>query len=280
MIFDFHVHSTYSDGSSTLDEIFREAKAHNAAAIAITDHDTVLGLHEENALSIKYQIPFVSGVELTAVEGQTKFHVLAYNVDPDSIELKEYSHKLLDFLIEKSKKQIKILQSMGVSIEESEFFKESKGGPLYRAKLLSTLSRHGYFRSEDIMGQLQKYFGRGGLCYVEDEYKYPDFQSIYRLIKKNNGLIVLAHPAKIKGKNYKLYEELIHSSFLDGIELYHPSLNAEVEKELDDIIKEKGLIFTGGSDYHGIYNKLKTPLCGINLPDVVYTNLYPFLKKR
>jgi predicted metal-dependent phosphoesterase TrpH len=280
MNFDFHIHSTYSDGSSSLEEIFKTAKEKNVQAISITDHDTILGLSKVDELSKKFSIPFIPGVEFTAVEKGIKFHVLAYNIDAASLELINYSKELLNFLNSKSLKQIDILKKNGISIDAEEYFKQSKGGPLYRAKLLRTLSAKGYIREEKIMNMLGIFFSKNGICYIEEDYDYYDFESICKLIKRNDGLVVLAHPSKIKKKNEYLYKELINSELLDGIEVYHPSVNEEVKAELKNIIKRKDLLTTGGSDYHGIFNKKYTPICGMNIPQYVYDNLYYYLKNK
>lgn len=278
MLFDFHMHSTYSDGSSTMVEIFEKAKELGLKALAITDHDTTLGLDMEKKLSKEYSIPFISAVEFTAMEQGTKFHVLAYNVDAASQELKDYSVKLLEYLNKRSSLQIEMLQRQGIDIPKEEFFKESNGGPLYRAKLLRTLARYNYLDVGEIMTSLKKYFGEGGPCYLPEDYKYMDFESMAKMIKRNNGVVVLAHPTKIKKKNSRLYYELINSELLDGIEVYHPSIEAEVKNELEKIILNKNLLCTGGSDYHGLYNKRHTPLCGIEIPEKVYMDLLPFIQ--
>ncbi len=273
MNFDFHLHSTFSDGSTKMEDIFIKGKELDLKAISITDHDTTLGLNLEHELSKKYNIPYIPAVEFTAIEKGVKLHVLGYYIDKDSKELHDYSMKLLNYLNTKSMQQIKILQSNGIDIPESEYFKQSQGGPLYRAKLLRTLADFGYLEIKDIMVSLKKYFGPEGICHVPDDFKYNDFQSTIELIKRNNGMAVLAHPIKIKKKSEDLYYELINSNLLDGIEIYHPSVTPEVKKELEEVTKKKNLLITGGSDYHGLYNKLGTPLAGMDVPEFVYENL-------
>lgn len=280
MKFDFHIHSVFSDGSSKIEEIFKIAQKASLSALAITDHDTTLGLKDVDVCSKKYRIPFVPAVEFTAVESGIKFHILGYNIDFESHELKEYSQHLLEHLNSVSKEQIKILQANGIEIEEKEFFNESQGGPLYRAKLLKTLTNHGYLKEEEIMSSLKTFFGKGAPCYIEDSFKYYDFEQACKVIKRNGGLPVLAHPGKIKKKNESLYNSLINSNLLDGLEAYHPANDPEVQKQLMDIVNRKNIIFTGGSDYHGDYNKRKTPICGIWLPEEIYDNLQPFIRNN
>ena len=47
---DLHTHSTKSDGTLTPKELVRLAKELGLEAIALTDHDTVSGLEEAQAL--------------------------------------------------------------------------------------------------------------------------------------------------------------------------------------------------------------------------------------
>lgn len=281
MKFDFHMHSVFSDGSSTVEEIFDIAKKNAYSGIAITDHDTVLGLEKADELSKKYNIPFIPATEFTAYEHGMKFHVLGYGIDYKSEELIDYSTNMLNQLNDKSKKQIKLMHNNGIEIKEEEFLKEGQGGPLYRAKFLKVLSRHGYLKEEDIMNSLDKYFGKGSPYYVEDGFHFKSFKEVVDLIRRNNGKVVLAHPAEIKNRNEDLYWEILNSKgLLDGLEVYHISNDTGVRKELIDIAKREELIITGGSDYHGDYNKDKTPIGGIDLPMEVFNNLSPYLLQK
>lgn len=276
---DFHFHSVYSDGSSTLKEIFEYASKRSVGALALTDHDTVLGIPEEVELSKQYGIQIVPGIELTAKEEGLKFHVLGYGINHLSEELMSYSQKFLGYEWEKSLKQIKLMQKNGIEIGEDIFLKEAQGGPLYRGKFLGVLAKHGYLKQEEIMSLIPSYFGRDATYYVTDDYKYLSFEEAIRLIKRNGGHVVLAHPEKIKRKNEKLYKELIVQKALDGIELYHPANSLIVRQELLAICQQRGLLITGGSDYHGCYNKQSTLLFGEDLPSFIYEELKPFIYK-
>lgn len=280
MNFDFHMHSVYSDGSSTVEEIFKKANSIDLEAIAVTDHDTVLGIEEVDKFSRSYNIPFVPGIEFTAFEEGMKFHVLGYGIDFKSDELINYSLDILNKLNKKSKEQIDLMHRNGIDIPEEEFFAEGQGGPLYRAKLLKVLSRHGYLLEEDIMNSLGKFFGKDAPYYVEDGFKYNDFSQTVRLIKENGGIVVLAHPGKVKKKNEKLYYEVLNSGLLDGVEVYHISNNMDVREELTELANKKDIMITGGSDYHGDYNKHKTAIAGIDIPAEVYYNLEPYFKNK
>ncbi|MCI6276291.1 MAG: PHP domain-containing protein [Clostridium sp.] len=278
-MYDFHMHTTFSDGSKTPKEIFHMAKELGFKALSITDHDTVLGLREAHETSREFGIPYVPALELTVKESGIKLHVLAYGINRDSSVAVDYSLKLKKYMDEKSLGQIQVLRSKGLidGISDEEFFKEAKGGPLYRAKFLKTLSDKGYFKEEEIMKRLNEYFGKDGCCYIEDEFPYMNFKEGCKFIKEIGGKIVLAHPNKIKKKNENLYSELINSELLDGIEVYHPSITEDTEKELMEIIQRKGLLCTGGTDFHGIYMKNPRNIGTVNPPDIVIESLEKFM---
>lgn len=63
---------------------------------------------------------------------------------------------------------------------------------------------------------------------------------------------MLAHPGQMD--NFSAIEEMVKVG-LDGIEVYHPSHNKELEKESLSYAKKYNLVVTGGSDYHGFYSQ-------------------------
>ena len=278
MKFDFHFHSTFSDGSETVDHLFQFADQSGICAVSLTDHDTVLGIPAEREASRKYKIPFIPAVEFTAKKDGIRFHVLGFRIDDRSEELIQYSHELLDCMNGRSKRQIQMMQKNGISIPEEEFFQKAGGGPLYRAKLLKVLADHGYVNENRIMALLPSYFGENAPYYEEDRFHYRSFEKICSMIRRTGGIPVLAHPGKIKKKNEALYYSLISSPFLGGLEVYHPENSEEVRAELIAIAKNKGRLYTGGTDYHGLFMKKPIPLGSQEIPDSVYDTMKKYLE--
>lgn len=270
---DFHFHSEFSDGSESVDHIFELAAASGVRALALTDHDTVLGIPSEAEASAKYRIPFIPAAEFTAKEDGIKFHVLGFHLNYRSQELIRYSSKLLDYMNERSRRQIAKMQENGIDIPEEAFFRKAGGGPLYRAKLLRTLADAGYIKQEDVMSLLPSYFGKGAPYYEEDGFEYNSFQQTCDLIRRNGGIVVLAHPAKVLKKSEALYQRLIHSQLLDGLEIFHPSNTPEVRQELMEIVRQNHLIDTGGTDFHGLNMKHPIPIGSEAIPDEVSNTL-------
>jgi hypothetical protein len=84
---DLHIHTNFShDGESSLLEVIRRAEEVGLDAIAITDHDTVLGAR--HAMTIKTQVIIIPGIEVSTKQG----HLLVLGVTdpiPPGLEVAE-----------------------------------------------------------------------------------------------------------------------------------------------------------------------------------------------
>lgn len=250
---DFHMHSLFSDGSETIDRIFEIAEEQGLCALAVTDHESVLGIAQEDAASGRAHLPYVPGVEITALEDGVKFHVLGYGIDPANGALVSYSRDFLDTMNRRSLYQIHMLQQDGIDISEEEFLKKSGPGPLYRAKMLDVLADHDIVPPKKIMRKIGSFFGPGARYEAEDTFCYRDFASVSSMIRNAGGKVVLAHPGRIRRKSQELYERMIVDERLDGLEVYHYQNRPEVREQLLAIARDRGLMITGGTDYHGRY---------------------------
>lgn len=275
---DFHMHSLFSDGSETIDHIFDIAKEQGLSALAITDHESVLGIAEEDAASARLHIPYVPGVEITALEEGVKFHVLGYGIDPDNEELISYSRDFLDTMNRRSLYQIRMLRQDGIDIPEEEFLKKAGPGPLYRAKILDVLADHGIVPHKKIMRKIGNFFGPGARYEAEDTFCYRDFATVSSMIKNAGGKVILAHPGRIRRKSQELYDRLIVDERLDGLEVCHYQNRPEVREQLLAVAHSRGLMVTGGTDYHGRY-KMDPDLPGDEeLTEEVWRSMEPLMR--
>ena len=81
MFADLHLHSSFSDGTYSPEELAAQAARHGLAAIALTDHDTVEGCERAGRACTAVGVEFISGAELTAEQNGNEIHILAYFVD-------------------------------------------------------------------------------------------------------------------------------------------------------------------------------------------------------
>ncbi len=93
--FDIHIHSNYSDGSDSVEEIVKYSKKIGLDGIAITDHDEVEGsLRAMEFNSENFRV--IPGIEISSLDG----HILGLGVEEvidkglSAIETVERIHKL------------------------------------------------------------------------------------------------------------------------------------------------------------------------------------------
>ncbi len=93
---NFHMHSTYSDGSLTAKEIYNQAIELNIDHYAITDHHSVdayieLSKLEDDTLNYKLSFPKLwTGIEITCLLKGCLVHVLGLGFDHKSKYLSPY----------------------------------------------------------------------------------------------------------------------------------------------------------------------------------------------
>ena len=84
MFADLHLHTYFSDGTYTPEELAAHAKDKGLSAIALTDHDTVEGAERASAACEACGIEFITGTELTADQDNYELHILPCH-NPDGL---------------------------------------------------------------------------------------------------------------------------------------------------------------------------------------------------
>ena len=242
---NLHIHTTYSDGVETIDEIIEKAKIYNFDYIAITDHDTLENMDEIKTKNFN----IIQGIEMSAKYNNETIHILGYFKDKPSDEFRNY---LKNESIKREERAKKIIEGLKeyYNIEiDYEDVKNEADGIIARSHIAKVICRK-YGCTFDEAFDL--YIGDESKAYVP--YDVITLDNAIKMLKNNNALVVLAHPILIKKTNYK---DIIDK--FDGIEVYHPDHSENFKKELLNIVKERNLIITGGSDYHGniIENKFE-----------------------
>jgi phosphoribosyl 1,2-cyclic phosphate 1,2-diphosphodiesterase len=255
---DLHVHSKYSDGSSSVEDILIKSKLIGITHISFTDHDTTKGLDEAFRLSDDYDIEVIPGIELSCYDYKRKkrAHVLGYFIDYKNNVFDLFCHKLNMERNENSLKMIKIIQEAGYKITLNEVEEIAKGGTgIYKQHIMHALINKGY--ATEVISELhKKLFSRpgkdrpAGIAYMET--KYPDVIDGINAIIHSKGIPVLAHPA-LSGITDAIPEYA--EAGLQGVEVKHCKHNPEDEKIISKIADKFNLIKTGGSDFHGFYGE-------------------------
>ena len=84
---DLHLHTHFSDGTFSPEELTGHAQRLGIAALALTDHDSVEGCARMTAACHAAGIEFIPGTELTAEYNTTELHILGYFLDTQNQKL-------------------------------------------------------------------------------------------------------------------------------------------------------------------------------------------------
>jgi hypothetical protein len=87
MFADLHLHTSFSDGTYTPEELVAHAQRHGLKAVALTDHDTVEGCTRMALACDRAGLEFVPGMELTAELHGQELHLLSYFIDTQNPRL-------------------------------------------------------------------------------------------------------------------------------------------------------------------------------------------------
>ena len=246
MGFDMHVHTTASDGKSTPEEVIRLAIKSGLDGLAITDHDTVDGI----APALQYisqaglEFELIPGIEFNTEAGSTDVHILGYYLDYTNTSLLLRLQELKQSRDGRALKIVAKLKSLGLPIEYERVKMLARGNVLGRPHIADAMIEKGYVRTRD--EAFDKYLDNDRPAYIP-RYKFMPDEAI-ELVHECGGLSVLAHPGLIGDPD--LVNKIIAMG-IDGLEVYYPQHSEQQTSYYQALAKEKGLLVTGGSDFHG-----------------------------
>ena len=240
---DLHLHTYYSDGTSSPGQVMVDTAMLGMNLVAITDHDTTEGFVKAKQVADEWGLELMTGVEIST----PKYHILGYNFDIENKPLQDllaYSRNCQEAIV---RQKIDGLKKMGVPIT-------------YEKVMLVTKSRIGTINMLAAMvrdPECRRYIGsrsaeeinRDYLKKVVPEYICPEVTpaDAINAIHAAGGFAILAHPPKDVDEMSEL-EDLVRLG-IDGLELA-PRFG-ERNAPFKEFAQTHGLKVTYGSDYHG-----------------------------
>lgn len=259
---DLHMHTIYSDGTDSIEELLEKAQNAKLNYISITDHNTCAAFNRIKEINIK---DFYSGKIITGVELNTKvlgipIEILGYNFNPtiaqDLINQKYISNKERSF-IEVQRLYNKCL-SEGINLPKS--FLSDFDGSIYASKYLHLYlikdEKNKSIIDEDAWNNsnifYRKYMSNPDtIFYINMDDKLPDFEEACEIIRKSGGLVFIPHIYEYRENSEKILEYIMNNYKIDGFECYYTTFSIDQTNHLLTLCKENNLFISGGSDYHG-----------------------------
>ena len=244
------MHSYESDGTLSPTQVVQKAAEAGLYAIALTDHDTVSGIAEALEAGRQYGVRVIPGIEISAARNGGDVHILGYGVDWHATEFLKELDKIRLIRLERNVKMAKLLEDHGFSITYEDLIEKfGDRSTITRAHF----ARYLYDTKQigSIAEAFDKYIGQGCPCYLpKEEITIDRAMAILRMAGAHS---VLAHPMLYELGNEGL-EELVDRLVelgLYGIEAVYTTYSQDEENYVKKLAKRKGLVLTGGSDFHG-----------------------------
>lgn len=255
---DLHLHTSFSDGTYSPEELAMHARQHSLATVALTDHDTVDGCARMKAACEGLGVGFISGCELTAELNGDELHLIGYFIDLENAGLLEQMARFQKVRQERILEMVEKINKLKVPLKAEAVFAiancHSPGRPhvgraLVEAGLCATMDE-----------AFERFLKKNRPAWVP-KFKISAADAI-SLVHSAGGLAVLAHPGLNRSDSVI---PLLVEMGLDGLECYHTKHPRSYVEHYLGMARNHHLLVTGGSDCHGM-NRGKPLIGSVKLP--------------
>lgn len=272
MYADLHLHTNFSDGTYTPEELAGHLARCGFKAAALTDHDTMEGCERMAVACQNRGVEFVPGTELTAEHDGCELHVLGYFLDAQNPRLQVQLARFQEVRQRRIHEMAARINSAGVPLRAEAVFTLASCRAPGRPHVARALVQGGWCSSLD--EAFERFLKRGRPAWVP-KFKISALEAI-KLVHQAGGLAVMAHP----GLNHSddIIPGLVEAG-LDGIECFHTKHSTSTTQRYLEIADRCHLLVTGGSDCHGL-SKGKPLVGSIKVPYEVVVRMREAVAKR
>lgn len=248
MTCDLHVHSMFSDGTFTPEELICHAEKLNISAIALCDHNTTDGLERFIKAGEKSPVKAIPGIEISTEYNDTELHILALDIPKDNIPL--FSELMADTRKKKEANNLELVEKLradGFNISYDKIKEENKSSYINRLHIAYALIDAGYMPTvAEAYDTLLKPYGK----YYTPPKRLDSLDTI-EFIAKSGAIPVWAHPfLNMSYEETDAFLPLAKARGLVGMEAIYSTYSPEEEKLAFDICKKHDILPSGGSDFH------------------------------
>jgi predicted metal-dependent phosphoesterase TrpH len=259
MAIDLHIHTAASsDGEFSPQEIVELAKAKQLQAIAITDHDTVNGLEEGLYWGEKNDLEIIPGCEISSIYKGKWLHILGYFIDYHHSEIMSLSNKVAQEWLNNIDAQIAKLRESGFYLEKEQVLEDSPR-PMFNS-YGTTIFADPRNNNNQLLNEYrskQNHVVRFCMDWIIPGKPYnspqwtPNAEEVINVIKNIGGIPILAHPAAtLSFEDDNLIDDLLEFG-IAGLEVFSSYHREEQEEHYFRYCREKEILYTCGSDFHG-----------------------------
>jgi 3',5'-nucleoside bisphosphate phosphatase len=287
---DLHSHTTRSDGVLEPAELYAAMAAWGMEVVAITDHDTLAGCRELLAAGLGREAGpggprLVVGVEINTLpdagdgvragRDEGELHILGLGVDPGDAPLEEALRRQREARRIRFGMTLERLRLAGLDVTAHlPSGTAAASSALGRPHAARALVAAGHAESVD--DAFARFLSPGCPGYVRREGMGPR-EAIARIVAAG-GVASLAHARGAPDTPWVVDVLMEHG--LRGLEVYHSSFDEPTVERMAAFARERGLLPTGGSDYHGDRMDYATAQGLFRVPSALGRGLLDVLEAR
>ncbi|HXB58963.1 MAG TPA: PHP domain-containing protein [Candidatus Acidoferrales bacterium] len=255
---DLHLHTNFSDGTFTPEELVFQAQKAGLACIAVTDHDSVEACARVAAACASVKMEFIPGAELTAEYDDTELHLLGYFLDTHNEKLLTEIARFQVVRQSRIHEMVARINELGTPLQVESVFALANCKSPGRPHVARAMVKAGFVKNLD--EAFERFLKKGRPAWVPKS-KISALEAI-ELVHQAGGLAVMAHPGLNRTDN--IIPALVAAG-MDGIECFHTKHSTAMSERYLEIADKHHLLVTGGSDCHG-FSKGKPLIGTVRLP--------------
>jgi predicted metal-dependent phosphoesterase TrpH len=245
------LHTTYSDGRWSAEQLFDYLAQEGFGLVAVTDHDRVDTVASIQQLGLQKHVPVLPAVEISAEFHGKMADVLCFGFNPQDKALRAIADDVRQRQKDNAEEVYEELLRRGYQFPQRKDYLAATAGALRVAGDCGTLLiRHGYVKDWSSALELVT---DAGYCEMK-----ADLAATVDAVHRSGGVALIAHPGrgKLEPKEFTFYtadllDQVRAEIPLDGIEVYYPTHSPELVETYLAYAQQHDLLVSAGSDSHG-----------------------------
>ena len=245
---DLHTHSLYSDGTCTPGQLIEKAREAGLSAVVLSDHNTVAGLPSFLEAARDSGVEAVPGVEFSTEYLGKELHILGLFIQPEAYpQVNALLQQFLQRKDQSNRELVERLAQAGIVLDYDKI-KAQAAGSINRAVIGAEMVELGY--CESVKKAFSDWLSPKKGYYIPP--LRPDAFETIRFIKSIGAVAVLAHPfLNLDASELEIFLQQAVPAGLDGMEVSYSLFSQEQTENACRIADRFGLLYSGGSDFHG-----------------------------
>jgi len=245
---DLQMHTTFSDGTWTPEQLINYLVNERFGLVAITDHDRVDTVASLQQFALQKQLSVLAAVEMSTSWKGEPTDVLCYGFDPEQNALIDLAQDIARRQRENTREVLENLRENGYTFPNPHQLLALLEKPSAQQphELVALLKKQGYGTGEPSAGKL---ITDAGFLWATN-----DIAAVVDAAHRSGAVCLIAHPGRGEGYtcyNASLLDGLRQDIPIDGFEVYYPDHTPEQIAMYQEYAQRHRLLTSSGSDSHG-----------------------------